>query len=253
MSIVIDDVTHAPARVITIANARRGNALTKPMLRALAAAFRDVPSDVRGIILRGDSSASASFCAGIDLASAAEVFATPEDALDDDPVHHIERCALPVIAACHGAAINAGFELALSCDVVVATNDATFVDTHAAIGIVPSWGLSVKLSRVIGANAARAVSVFGEPLTSARARELGFATERACEDAAEATTEAARLMRRVFAMPAGGAAAIKRAIHDGLAIDGVRAEERRRAFAQYREEAGMKFKAFREARARSKM
>ena len=75
MSVVVDDVTRAPVRIVTIANASKGNALTKPMLRALAQAMRDVPSAVRGIVLCADAS-SANFCTGIDLAAAAEVFAT---------------------------------------------------------------------------------------------------------------------------------------------------------------------------------
>ena len=176
MSVVVDDVTRAPVRIVTIANAFKGNALTKPMLRALAQAMRDVPSAVRGIVLCADAS-SANFCTGIDLAAAAEVFGTDEKDVDCDPVHALERCATPTVCAVHGACVNAGFELALACDVVVAASSATFRDTHAAIGIVPSWGLSVKLSRIIGTNEARAVSVFGKVLTSVRARELGLVSK----------------------------------------------------------------------------
>jgi enoyl-CoA hydratase len=245
MSVVVDDVTRAPVRIVTIANASKGNALTKPMLRALAQAMRDVPSAVRGIVLCADAS-SANFCTGIDLAAAAEVFGTDEKDVDCDPVHALERCATPTVCAVHGACVNAGFELALACDVVVATLSATFRDTHAAIGIVPSWGLSVKLSRIIGVNEARAVSVFGKVLTSARARELGLVVEAQPTSAVEALEEAATMLRAMArSAPIGGAEAVKRAINDGLDIERVRAEERRRAFAQYRAEARVKFETFR--------
>jgi enoyl-CoA hydratase len=245
MSVVVDDVTRAPVRIVTIANASKGNALTKPMLRALAQACRDVPSTVRGIVLCADAS-SANFCTGIDLAAAAEVFATDETDVDDDPVYALERCATPTVCAVHGACVNAGFELALACDVVVAASSATFRDTHAAIGIVPSWGLSVKLSRIIGSNEARAVSVFGKVLTSVRARELGLVVEAEPTSAVEALEEAATMVRSMArSTPIGGAEAVKRAINDGLDIERVRAEERRRAFAQYRAEARVKFETFR--------
>jgi len=245
MSVVVDDVTRAPVRIVTIANASKGNALTKPMLRALAHAMRDVPSAVRGIVLCADAS-SANFCTGIDLAAAAEVFATDEKDVDCDPVYALEQCATPTVCAVHGACVNAGFELALACDVVVATSSATFRDTHAAIGIVPSWGLSVKLSRIIGVNEARAVSVFGKVLTSTRARELGLVVEAQPTSAVEALEEAATMLRAMArSAPIGGAEAVKRAINDGLDIERVRAEERRRAFAQYRVEARVKFETFR--------
>lgn len=245
MSVVVDDVTRAPVRIVTIANASKGNALTKPMLRALAQAMRDVPSAVRGIVLCADAS-SANFCTGIDLAAAAEVFATDEKDVDCDPVYALEQCATPTVCAVHGACVNAGFELALACDVVVATSSATFRDTHAAIGIVPSWGLSVKLSRIIGVNEARAVSVFGKVLTSTRARELGLVVEAQPTSAVEALEEAATMLRAMArSAPIGGAEAVKRAINDGLDIERVRAEERRRAFAQYRVEARVKFETFR--------
>lgn len=245
MSVVVDDVTRAPVRIVTIANASKGNALTKPMLCALAQAMRDVPSAVRGIVLCADAS-SANFCTGIDLAAAAEVFATDEKDVDCDPVYALEQCATPTVCAVHGACVNAGFELALACDVVVATSSATFRDTHAAIGIVPSWGLSVKLSRIIGVNEARAVSVFGKVLTSTRARELGLVVEAQPTSAVEALEEAATMLRAMArSAPIGGAEAVKRAINDGLDIERVRAEERRRAFAQYRVEARVKFETFR--------
>ena len=237
------------ARVVTIANAARGNSLTMAMIRDLARAFETAAaSGASCVILRG-CPRSKHFCSGVDLASAAEVFASDERDVTSDPVSMMEACEVPVIGCAHGECVNAGFELMLACDAVVCAADARFADTHAKIGILPSWGLSVKLSRAIGSNAARACSVFGEALDASRALELGFA-HRVCADAEAAFEAAKELAAKVRAFPAGGAVGVKRAINDGLAIAEVRAEERRRAFENYRLVAKSRFAAFNEARSK---
>ena len=67
-----------------------------------------------------------------------------------DPVRALAAFGKPVIAAVNGAAVTGGFELALACDVLLASTEARFADTHARIGVIPGWGLSQKLSRLIG-------------------------------------------------------------------------------------------------------
>ena len=229
-------------RVITIDNPARGNALASAdAVRALARALaRD--DGARVVVLCG-SGASRHFCSGIDLRAAREVFAMDERDVASDPVLAMEACEAPIVGAVHGDCVNAGFELALGCDALVASEDARFVDTHATIGILPSWGLSVKLSRSVGANAARACSVFGRAMDARRAEALGL-TCATTKDAASAKAKAMEMAMAVCEMAPGGASAIKRAIHDGLGVDEARAAERRRAFANYRAVAREKFAAF---------
>jgi len=107
----------------------------------------------------------------------------------------------------------------------------------------------VKLSRAVGSNAARACSVFGEALDASRALELGL-VHRVCADAAAAFAAAKELAAKARSFPAGGAAGVKRAINDGLVIADARAEERRRAFENYRLVAKSRFAAFNKARAK---
>lgn len=180
---------------------------------------------------------------------AREVFAMDERDVASDPVLAMEACEAPIVGAVHGDCVNAGFELALGCDALVASEDARFVDTHATIGILPSWGLSVKLSRSVGANAARACSVFGRAMDARRAEALGL-TCATTKDAASAKAKAMEMAMAVCEMAPGGASAIKRAIHDGLGVDEARAAERRRAFANYRAVAREKFAAFNARRAK---
>ena len=71
----------------------------------------------------------------------------------------------PVIGAINGFAITGGFELALACDVLIASTEARFADTHARVGIMPGWGLSQKLSRAIGIYRAKELSLTGNYLS----------------------------------------------------------------------------------------
>jgi enoyl-CoA hydratase len=78
-----------------------------------------------------------------------------------------------VIGAINGVAITGGFELALACDVLIASENARFADTHARVGILPGWGLSQKLSRLIGVSRAKELSLTGNFLDAITAERWG--------------------------------------------------------------------------------
>jgi len=80
----------------------------------------------------------------------------------------------PIIAAVNGHAITGGFELALACDMIIASSRAKFADTHARVGILPGWGLSQRLPRLIGIGRAKELSFTGNTLTAAQAYEWGL-------------------------------------------------------------------------------
>ena len=67
----------------------------------------------------------------------------------------MSNCKKPIIGAINGYAVTGGFELALACDFLYAAESAKFADTHARVGLVPGWGLSQKLPRLVGINRAR--------------------------------------------------------------------------------------------------
>ncbi|XP_052208691.1 probable enoyl-CoA hydratase 1, peroxisomal [Diospyros lotus] len=158
---------------VTINRPKLLNSLTRPMIADLARAFKSLDADdsVRVVILSGSGRA---FCAGVDLTSAEDVFKGDVKDPDSDAVLQMERCRKPIIGAIAGFAVTAGFEIALACDVVVAAKGAKFIDTHARFGIFPSWGLSQKLSRIIGPNRAREVSLSATPLTAEQAEKWGL-------------------------------------------------------------------------------
>lgn len=142
-------------------------------MKTLAQAIKSLDADdtVKVIILSGSGRA---FCSGVDLTAAEDVFKGDVKDIESDPVAQMERCKKPIIGAISGFAVTAGFEIALACDLIVASKGTKFIDTHARFGIFPSWGLSQKLSRIIGPNKAREVSLSAIPLTAEQAENLGF-------------------------------------------------------------------------------
>ena len=81
----------------------------------------------------------------------------------------MRRLRQPVIGAINGLAVTGGFEIALSCDILIATPATRFADTHARVGLLAGWGLSQRLSRVVGPNRAKELSLTGNYLSAERA------------------------------------------------------------------------------------
>ena len=163
--------------VVVIDAPSTNNALSRDMLMGLAAAFRGLRADdaTRVAVLTGGGSRA--FCAGIDLKHADAVFKMDERDVDNDPVFQMEHASFPIVGAVRGFAINGGIELALACDVLLCAPCATFLDTHVKLGILPSWGLAAKLSRVIGPGAARRASLACRPVRADEARRLGLVVD----------------------------------------------------------------------------
>ena len=91
-----------------------------------------------------------------------------------DIIAAMDSCAQPIIGAVNGFAITGGFEVALACDFLVASTEARFADTHARVGIIPGWGLSQKLSRLIGLGRAKELSLTGNYLSAEQAERWGL-------------------------------------------------------------------------------
>ena len=86
----------------------------------------------------------------------------------------MESCSKPIIGAINGVAITGGFEIALACDVLIGSTNARFADTHARVGIMPGWGLSQKLSRLVGIYRAKELSLTGNFLDAETAERWGL-------------------------------------------------------------------------------
>jgi enoyl-CoA hydratase len=86
----------------------------------------------------------------------------------------IEEMNVPVIAAVNGFAVTGGFELALACDMIVASEDAQFADTHARVGVMPGGGMTARLPRAVGIRKAKELSLTGNYLGAREAERMGL-------------------------------------------------------------------------------
>ena len=163
---------------VTLNRPQAMNALSKALRSQLYQVMKQVDADdsVRAVILTG--AGERAFTAGLDLkelgSEEGALGAANAEGADENPVKAIELCRKPVIGAINGVAITGGFEVAIACDVLVASTNARFADTHARVGIVPGWGLSQKLSRMIGISRAKELSFTGNLLDAETAHAWGL-------------------------------------------------------------------------------
>ncbi len=217
MTALVLSETRDRIATITLNRPDARNALSRALISELRTAVRDAQAsdDVDVLILTG---ADPAFCAGLDLkelgSGAGDLASTAPR--DDAPV--AERGPLPpgpkpVIGAVNGAAITGGFELALACDFLVASDRARFADTHARVGIQPWWGLTVLLPQAIGLRRAREMSATGNFLDAQTALDWGLVNHVVPHQdlipftrglAADITSSDQRAVRQIYATYAAG-------------------------------------------------
>lgn len=162
---------------VTLNRPEAMNAFSTELRLALGRAFRELQADpkIRVAIVTG---AGRAFCAGMDLkelSSGGDSASGLDKSVEgQDMADAIAAFDGPVIAAVNGHAVTAGFELALACDLIIASTQAKFADTHARVGILSGWGLGVRLPRLIGINRAKELSFTGNTLNAAQAYEWGL-------------------------------------------------------------------------------
>lgn len=172
---------------VTMNRPKALNALSTALREGLSNAFEELANDshTRVVILTG---AGRAFCAGVDLKELGQRGTRGyEDGRSTsnevDLMQAMARLSQPVIGAINGFAITGGFEIALGCDLLIASTEARFADTHARVGILPGWGLSQRLSRAIGIYRAKELSLTGNYLDAARAYEWGLVSRVVEHDA----------------------------------------------------------------------
>ena len=163
--------------VLTMNRPEALNALSLELEGALKDAFRALAGDegLRAVVLTG---AGRAFCAGVDLKELERTGTGVRDWLGGESLAEIVRaCPVPVIAAVNGFAITGGLELAMLADFIIAAPEARFADTHARVGITPSWGLSQALPRRVGEARARQMSFTGAFVDATQALAWGLVNE----------------------------------------------------------------------------
>lgn len=181
---VLDIARTGGIAVVTLNRPQAHNALSAELRDALRDGFASLGQDpdVRVIVLTG--AGERAFCAGLDLKELGvdtQVLSFGRDAFN--PTADIAACPKPVIGAINGVAITGGFEVALACDILIASDNARFADTHGRVGLLPGWGLSQRLSRVVGPYRARQLALTGNFLDAPTASAWGLVGEVVAPDA----------------------------------------------------------------------
>jgi 2-(1,2-epoxy-1,2-dihydrophenyl)acetyl-CoA isomerase len=204
-------------RTIQLDRPEKLNAFAGHMRRDLAEALEQAGSDrsVRVIVITG---AGRGFCAGADVAYMSELMERHD--VDEFTrllgagrrvITAIREMSKPVIASVNGPAYGAGFNLALCCDLRLASESASFSQSFVKVGLHPDWGGTYFLPRMVAPNLACEMFFLGEAINAERALQLGL-VNRVVADA-ELAGETRRLAERLCNLPYRSIAAAKRAVY----------------------------------------
>lgn len=198
----------------------RRNALDESLQNELLGLFEDVATDpeVRGIILTGSGEA---FSAGGDLSRFEKDWDAAEFRVQSHELSRligsIERLEKPVVAAINGLVTGAGTQLALSCDLRIASENARFLYREGMIGLVPSHGGCVRLVKLVGLARARDILLGGEDLDAAEAFRHGLVTRVVPHE--KLLDEAGERLRHIFGRAPQAYGLSKRLLHLSASVD----------------------------------
>ena len=164
--------------LLTINRAKKLNALDKEVLLELRDCFEELiqqKTSIKGLILVGDGEKA--FIAGADIKAMSEM--TVEDAHDfgelgQKVTTHLEDLPFPVIACVHGFALGGGMEMAMSCDFILTTKDSIFGQPEVKLGLIPGFGGTQRLSRIVGRNRAKEIIYTGRNIKADEALKIGL-------------------------------------------------------------------------------
>ena len=179
-TLVLRDDREAVA-TLTLNRPEKLNALTPAVFAALRAHLEAIAADdgVRCVVLAG---AGRSFCAGHDLGSIASGEEEADPRFAPETIDLLEALPQPTIARIQGHCFTGGLELALGCDLLVAAQGAVLGDTHGQWGLMPVWGMSVRLPERVGLSRAKELMFTSRRIDGAQAARLGL-VDRAVPDA----------------------------------------------------------------------
>lgn len=218
MTVVLVETT-GRTRTITLNRPDSRNALTRAVVLELAKAFQDAAADdaIRCVVMTG---AGGHFCAGADLRRA---FVEDPNLLDNlditmDAYHSliraIIRCPKPTIASMDGCAVGFGADIALACDLRIATTNAYLQEKFVAIGLMPDGGGTFWLPRLVGTARALKAMLLAEKLEAHTLDELGLLV--ALVEPSELVQKTRDLSLRIEKGPPLAHALLKKAVYDSL-------------------------------------
>jgi 2-(1,2-epoxy-1,2-dihydrophenyl)acetyl-CoA isomerase len=207
-----DNVAH-----VTLNRPQAGNALDLEMAKDLVAASLECEGNrsIRAVLLSG---AGNNFCVGGDVKAFVVQERLPRYLREITSHLHMAvsrfaRLDAPVIAAVQGSAAGGGFSLAISCDLVLATETATFLMAYSKIGMAPDGGSSYFLPRLVGFKRAMELALTNRVLSAREASAWGIVTDVVLANQLAARAE--ELARSLAQGPTGAFGSAKRLLHSG--------------------------------------
>lgn len=217
MSELVQRKDEGGVATLTLNRPDKLNALNVELFEQLNAHVKAIQGDaaVAVVVLRG---AGKCFSAGHDLADIASGEKLPEPHFQSKVIERIADLPLPVISAVHGHCYTGALELALCADIIFASANAKFADTHARWALTPVWGLSQRLPRRVGTYKAREMMFTCRTYSGREAEAMGLANTCVADDAFDATIDA--LVAEIGANSSFSHAANKRLLDhtDGLPL-----------------------------------
>jgi enoyl-CoA hydratase len=210
--------------VLTLDDPDRRNALTAGLVDEIVAAVDRLEGDdgVGALVVTG---APPAFCSGADVGSLAAMSGQDQSRSESriertdaslpsiyEGFLRVHRCTLPTVAAVNGPAVGAGLNLALACDIRVASRDARFDCRFARIGLHPGGGHTRLLAEAVGPQAAAAMVLAGESLDGERAAQIGLVWR--CVETGALLDEATRLAARTADLPRELARRVKASLRE---------------------------------------
>lgn len=211
--------TRGSVGIITLNRPRALNAINESMLGETAEQITlfDKDDSIAAIVLKGSDKA---FAAGIDIKELqAKVTSDAGEALDNTFKHFmkIDHCRKPVIAAVAGYALGIGCELALTCDIILAADNARFGQPEISLGVIPGFGSTQRLTKTIGKSKTMEMILTGRALNAEEAVACGIASRIvALPDLFE---ESIKTAMRIAALPRGAVKLAKDAIKHSFNMD----------------------------------
>jgi len=201
--------------LITLNRPKALNALNTAMVEELNEALDEVGmrSGLRALVLTGTGNRA--FAAGADIAEMREfkpATATWFSEKGQRVFSRLESFPLPVIAAVNGFALGGGCELAMACDLILASKSAVFGQPEVKLGVIPGFGGSQRLTRLVGRQLAREICMTGRSIRADEAERIGLVLRVVDGDVVEAAYE---LARKIAANGPCAVSLCKRAINDG--------------------------------------
>jgi len=203
--------------VVTIDRPKALNALNEEVLKELEAAFDAIDLDkTRAVIVTG---AGKSFVAGADIGAMSTMTAEEGEAFGkfgNDIFRKIETFPIPVIAAVNGFALGGGNELAMSCDIRIASEKALFGQPEVGLGITPGFGGTQRLGRIVGIGIAKELVYAATNIKADKALEIGLVN--AVYEPDELMPAAKKLANRIAKQAPIAVRNCKKAMNDGIEV-----------------------------------